>query len=357
MNPRVSVLTPTYRHAAYIGPCIESVLAQTDPDWEMIIVDDGSPDGTADVAESYRDPRIKVIRMPNRGVEALGETYARALAESRGEFVAVLEGDDWWPESKLAVQLPLFRDDAALVTGTACQITDDGEVLGFTPAPGLDAADLRNEPVGRVAHLLLDPQILTFAFPVATMMRRSALEHAGGFRQPPWLPLVDYPTLLRLSLQGPWRMSSEVTGFWRRHPASITAGSFGLILDGAYREAAEFVRAHRAELPLTDAELDALELKWEGFQVGRLLGLARELNAAGERAAAKEALRRVKAFRRTRANRIATMLAETVGRGAEPLFRLSGRPTWKDIVFMPNGDRTIGREDLDRPAAVHRFTR
>ena len=56
---RVSVLSPTYQHAASIGDCIRSVLAQTVQDWEMMIVDDGSEDGTPDIAESFHDPRIE----------------------------------------------------------------------------------------------------------------------------------------------------------------------------------------------------------------------------------------------------------------------------------------------------------
>ncbi len=61
------MLTPTYQHAAFIGPCIRSVLAQTVPDWEMVIVDDASDDGTPDIAESFHDPRIVVLRHNTKG--------------------------------------------------------------------------------------------------------------------------------------------------------------------------------------------------------------------------------------------------------------------------------------------------
>jgi glycosyltransferase involved in cell wall biosynthesis len=61
MSPRVTVLTAAYNQERYIGRCIESVLAQTYADWEMIIVDDGSTDNTRGVAASFCDPRIKLI--------------------------------------------------------------------------------------------------------------------------------------------------------------------------------------------------------------------------------------------------------------------------------------------------------
>jgi glycosyltransferase involved in cell wall biosynthesis len=87
----VSVMMPAYNAASYIAEAIESLLAQTYPHWELIIVDDGSRDATAQIAASYRDPRIWLISQDNRG-----ESAARnmALAFMRGEFVAFLDADD-----------------------------------------------------------------------------------------------------------------------------------------------------------------------------------------------------------------------------------------------------------------------
>jgi len=101
----VSVLSPTYQHAAFIGDCIRSVLAQTVQDWEMMIVDDGSEDGTPDIAESFHDPRIVVLRRQHGGVAGLGRAYALAVASSGSPLVAILEGDDTWPPTKLEDQL------------------------------------------------------------------------------------------------------------------------------------------------------------------------------------------------------------------------------------------------------------
>ena len=68
--PAVSILTPAYDVARFIGATLDSVLAQTTPDWEMVVVDDGSQDGTAAVVATRQDPRIRLIRQENAGVSA-----------------------------------------------------------------------------------------------------------------------------------------------------------------------------------------------------------------------------------------------------------------------------------------------
>ena len=75
----VSIITPTYNHEKFIGNCIESVLAQTYPYWEQIIVDDGSNDDTGKIIASYKDKRIKYIKQKNKGIWKLKETYNKAL--------------------------------------------------------------------------------------------------------------------------------------------------------------------------------------------------------------------------------------------------------------------------------------
>jgi glycosyltransferase involved in cell wall biosynthesis len=110
------MLSLTYQHAAFIGDCIRSVLAQTLQDWEMVIVDDGSEDGTADIAESFHDPRIVVLHRQHEGVAGLGRAHASAVARTRSPVLAILEGDDTWPVTELEEHLPLF-DDPAVVPG------------------------------------------------------------------------------------------------------------------------------------------------------------------------------------------------------------------------------------------------
>jgi glycosyltransferase involved in cell wall biosynthesis len=103
MDPLVSVITPTYNHERYIAACVESVFGQTYPYWEQVIVDDGSEDGTLEVLSRYRDDRLRVVRLPHRGLAHLGETYNVALAHARGDLIAILEGDDFLPLHRYSV--------------------------------------------------------------------------------------------------------------------------------------------------------------------------------------------------------------------------------------------------------------
>src|SRR5579863_7279546 len=100
----VSIIIPTFNRAYCIRHTVDSVVAQTHANWEVLIVDDGSTDGTRElIASTYsHDPRIRYLYQPNAGVSHARNT---GIAESHGEFVAFLDSDDVWKPWKLAVQL------------------------------------------------------------------------------------------------------------------------------------------------------------------------------------------------------------------------------------------------------------
>ena len=216
---RVSVLTPTYQHAGFIGDCIRSVLAQTENDWEMIIVDDGSTDGTPEIAESFNDPRITVVRLEHEGVTGLGRVYATALAHANSPLVAVLEGDDTWPANKLELELPLFNDPrVVLAYGSAGLIDENGcRYAKFWYSPSDNIAS--NLPVGAIIPVLVE---VNFIVAATTMIRRSALEQIGGFWQPSGISYVDHPTWLRLATVGTFARSTHELGNWRRYARQVT---------------------------------------------------------------------------------------------------------------------------------------
>lgn len=179
--PKVSILSPTYQHAAFIGDCIRSVLAQTEQDWEMIIVDDGSDDGTPDIAESFNDSRLKVIRRNHEGVEGLGRSYASALDHATGSFVGILECDDTWPANKLELQLPMFSDpDVVLAYGSAGLMDEFGCLYAYYRHVPRGRV-WKNDPPGTIIPALVD---VNFIVAVTVMLRRSALEQIGGFIHP-----------------------------------------------------------------------------------------------------------------------------------------------------------------------------
>jgi glycosyltransferase involved in cell wall biosynthesis len=220
---RVAILTPTYRHARFIGACIESVLAQTMRDWSMIVVDDGSDDGTADRAAAFGDPRVRVLRLPHRGPSGLGRAYAAALSTTDSPFVAILEGDDMWPSRKLEEELPLFDDaDVVLAYGAAGLMDEQGLVYArHRHAPR--GAVGRNDPVGAILPSLVRTNFIVAA---TVMLRREPLESIGGFVQPDGIPYVDHPTWLRLATVGQFARSRRLLGFWRRHAGQVTTRSW-----------------------------------------------------------------------------------------------------------------------------------
>jgi glycosyltransferase involved in cell wall biosynthesis len=221
--PEVSILSPAYQHAAFIGDCIRSTLAQTVQDWEMIIVDDGSDDGTPEIAESFDDPRIVVLRRRHEGVAGLGRAYASALERSTGRFVAILECDDTWPATKLEDQLPLFNNpDVVLTYGSAGLMDELGCVYAhYRHAPRSRIGN--NDPVGTIIPALVN---VNFIVAVTVMVRRTALDGICGFFQPSGLPYVDHPTWLRLATVGRFARSPLVLGNWRRYGRQVTTRSW-----------------------------------------------------------------------------------------------------------------------------------
>ncbi len=253
--PLVTVVTPTYRHSRFIDACIRSVQAQTFEDWEMIVVDDGSTDGTPDVAESFADPRITVVRRPHEGLSGLGGAYGAALALSTAPLVAILEGDDTWPQTKLAEQIPLFDDaDVVLSYGPAGLIDAHGCVYArYWGTPTGPAA--RNDPVGSIVPALARGNFLVSP---TVMVRRAALDGIGGFVQPEGIPYVDHPTWLKLAPIGKFAVSKSVVGYWRRHAEQYTTrGLEEAAPDGGVYLSAAVADARSLLAPDAWRELDA----------------------------------------------------------------------------------------------------
>ena len=110
---RVSIITPCYNGERFIAETIESVLGQTYANWEMLIVDDGSRDNTAQIAAEYavKDPRIRLIRQPNGGT-ANARNHAMRVAE--GRYIALLDADDLWEPDFLERQLAFMEEKNAV---------------------------------------------------------------------------------------------------------------------------------------------------------------------------------------------------------------------------------------------------
>jgi glycosyltransferase involved in cell wall biosynthesis len=132
-EPLVTVVMPAYNAEAWIGEAVDSVLAQTMPDWELIVVDDGSTDGTAGAVRQYADRRIRLVSQPNRGPSAARN---RGIALARGRYVSLLDADDWYDPRHLELTTAFLGEHAecGLVAANFCFVNARGErTVGCKP--------------------------------------------------------------------------------------------------------------------------------------------------------------------------------------------------------------------------------
>ena len=170
-TPCVSVIIPAYKAASTLARTLQSVQAQSFRDWEVVLVDDGSPDDGAAIAEGFAaaDARIRVIRQENGGVS---RARNRAVAESRGEILAFMDADDLWEPDKLALHVQQMRLNPALGMSWA--------QIRFLYPDGSPTAVISNRPVRGVGarDLLAENMACTMSNLVA---RRRTFDQVGGF--------------------------------------------------------------------------------------------------------------------------------------------------------------------------------
>ncbi|MBW4477950.1 MAG: glycosyltransferase [Tolypothrix brevis GSE-NOS-MK-07-07A] len=127
---KVSVIIPIYKVDKYIGATVQSVLEQTYTNFELLLIDDGSPDRSIEICQQFTDPRIKIIRQENRGVAAARNTGIRY---AQGEYLAFLDADDLWLKEKLAKHVE-HLDNSPAVGVSFCRsafIDEAGNPLGI----------------------------------------------------------------------------------------------------------------------------------------------------------------------------------------------------------------------------------
>ncbi|MEK7405625.1 MAG: glycosyltransferase family A protein [Acidobacteriota bacterium] len=212
--PRVSVVIPAYKVTAYIGEALESVFAQSWRDFETIVVNDGCPDTEAleRVLEPYL-PRLVYIKQENRGLSGARNTGIRA---ARGEFIALLDGDDLWEPDFLRQQMAMFDADPGLD-----MVWCDSVIFGSTPWAGRRFSEMA--PSRRPVTL---KRLLTGkCVPVAScvVVRRQAVLDAGGFDED-LRRVEDFDMWLRLAWRGS-RMDCRTAALGRRRDREGTLSS------------------------------------------------------------------------------------------------------------------------------------
>lgn len=246
MTPLVSVITPAYRAAHVIGQTIESVVKQTQPDLELLVVDDCSPDATADVVEAYarQDPRIRLLRHARNG--GPGAARTTALEAARGRYIAFLDGDDVWLPEKLERQLAFMETHAAAVSYTQYRRIDaTGALVSgvIEVPPTLDyAALLRNTAMTTSTVVVDRSKTGPFVMPAAfyddyacwlNLLKRGFTAH--GLQQ----DLARYRVLAQSwsrnkfqSAREVWRVYRDIERLWWPHAAWV----FGNYAWNAYRK-------------------------------------------------------------------------------------------------------------------------
>ncbi|MFW5989348.1 MAG: glycosyltransferase [Desulfosudaceae bacterium] len=184
----VSVIIPTFNRAGLVNEAVESVLAQRGADFELIVVDDGSTDGTGPALRS-RGQDITLLSRPNRGVSAARNAGA---ARASGRYLAFLDSDDLWLPGKLARQAAFFQDHPeALICQTEEKWIKNGRPLKPRPK--------HRKPSG----IIFEPSLaLCLVSPSAVMIRSRFFREMGGFDES--LPACeDYDLWLRISSRQP----------------------------------------------------------------------------------------------------------------------------------------------------------
>lgn len=212
MAPIISCLIPVYNSEPFLGAALQSIADQTVADFEVILVNDGSTDGSdATLADfAARDPRFKVFTKPNGGIVS---ALNHGLRHCTGTYVARMDGDDIALPDRFAFQIETFEKhpDAVAVGGHIQSVDANGNLIGIAGSPSRVArTDLGSFPpkVANVQHS-------------AGTFRRDALEKIGGYRST-FPHAEDYDLYLRLAPFGSFQNPAKLSIYYRVHAGSLS---------------------------------------------------------------------------------------------------------------------------------------
>lgn len=186
--PLVTIIIPTFNRAGMVGEAIDSVLTQDFLNFELIVVDDGSTDGTREILNLYRE-QIRVCHQPNRGVSAARNTGIRM---AKGQWIALLDSDDLWLPEKLGVQVNFVQSHPQALI---CQTEEIWQRNGLRVNP--------KKKHQKLSGMIYEPSLeLCLVSPSAVMIKKELLDEIGFFDEN--LPACeDYDLWLRIGARVP----------------------------------------------------------------------------------------------------------------------------------------------------------
>ena len=208
--PEVSVIIPTYRHRDYILTTLDSVFAQSFRDFEVIVINDGSPDDTAAVLKPLiGSGRIRYIEQANAGQAAARNV---GLRHARGQMIALLDDDDIWPEDKLEWQVDVLRQKPHVGAVLGDRIRWDGKTAAPRPQPA-------------AGHRLLSFEELFSGNPIASpgqaLVRSEVMARVGGFNPRIW-GSDDYDLWFRICKVSQFEVYDRVALLYRVHETNAS---------------------------------------------------------------------------------------------------------------------------------------
>jgi glycosyltransferase involved in cell wall biosynthesis len=229
--PRVSVVIPTYKAEKFIAKTIQSVLHQTYQDFEILVIDDESPDRSVEICQQFRDPRIRIIRQKNRGLPGARNTGIR---QAKGEFIGFLDADDIWLPNKLEQHIKHLdsQPEVGISFSYSAFINDDGKLTGLCQKPKrlsqiTPAYVLCRNPIGNGSAAILRRQVFDEIGVLDNLYGVDEMFYFDEWMNHRSADATDVECWLRISIKTRWVMAGlpEVLTLYRIHVGGLSANA------------------------------------------------------------------------------------------------------------------------------------
>ena len=210
MANMVSVIIPTYNRENFIKKALDSVIAQTYLNFEVIVMDDGSTDNTREVVDGYNNKKISYFYQENRGIAGARNA---AINKSSGDYIAFLDSDDYWLPEKLERQMALFHEHS-----------EYGMVASCCASIRLDGSFRKKNRTGKSGWVLKDLFVKNFIRTSSAMIKREYLEKAGLFDEK-LRECEEYDLWLRIAALCPVGFINESLAVYVDNPDGISTDS------------------------------------------------------------------------------------------------------------------------------------